>query len=279
MPVQNIDNLADERIAAYRDLKDRQLEARGGLFIAEGGHAVQRMLAAGIEVHSMLLTKRRVEEFAALAPDDVPIYILPNELIHHVVGFKFHSGVIACGRRPANKTLDYVLADDTQKHCPDTLVVCPQVINHENVGAMLRVAAAFGAKAMVVGPESCDPYWRRAIRVSMGAVFTLPIVSSDDLQRDLKRLKDQRNYQLAAAVTDPDAEPLAHAGRPSNPDRLALLFGSESHGLDDQWVQMCDRRITIPMQLGTDSLNIAVAAAVFLYHFTRPEGVAGNHSR
>ena len=278
MPVQQIANLADPRIAVYRDLKDRELVARDGLFIAEGAYAVQRMLAAGIETHSLLLAHRRVEEFVALVPDDVPLYVLPNELIHHVVGFKFHSGVIACGRRPANKTLDSVLADDTQAQGPDTIVVCPQVINHENVGAMLRVAAAFGAKAMVLGPESCDPYWRRAIRVSMGAVFTLPVVNSNDLQRDLERLKEQWTYQLAAAVTDPDAGPLAHAVRPGDPDRLALLFGSESHGLDDQWVQMCDRRITIPMQLGTDSLNIAVAAAVFLYHFTRPEGVAGHHS-
>ena len=276
MPVQHIDNLADPRIAVYRDLKDRELEARGGLFIAEGAYTVQRMLAAGIETHSLLLAHRRVEEFAPLVSDDVPVYVLPNELIHQVVGFTFHSGVIACGRRPTNRTLDYVLDDDTQKQGPDTIVVCPQVTNHENVGAMLRVAAALGAKAMVVGPESCDPYWRRSIRVSMGAVFTFPIVTSDDLQRDLKRLKDRWGYQLAATVIDADAEPLARAGRPSNPDRLALLFGPESQGLENRWVQMCDRRITIPMQLGTDSLNIAVAAAVFLYHFTQPDGVAGN---
>jgi len=269
MPVQNIDNLADPRIAVYRDLKDRQLAARGGLFIAEGAYAVQRMLAAEIETHSLLLAQRRVEELAALVPDDVPVYVLPDELIHQVVGFKFHSGVIACGRRPTNRTLDDVLADDTQKQGPDTIVVCPQVINHDNVGAVLRVAAAFGAKAMVLGRESCDPYWRRAIRVSMGAVFTLPIVTSDDLQRDLGRMKDEWGYQLAATVTDADAEPLDRARRPDNPDRLALLCGPESHGLAARWAQMCDRRITIPMHLGTDSLNIAVAAAVFLYHFTR----------
>ena len=270
MALAYVDNLADPRVAVYRDLKDRALSARDRLFVGEGAYAVQRMLAAGIEMHSLLLAQRRVEEFVELVPDDVTIYVLPNELIHQVVGFKFHSGVIACGRRPANRTLDDVLADDAQAQGPETIVVCPKVINHENVGAMIRVAAAFGAKAMVLGPESCDPYWRRSIRVSMGAVFTLPIVTSDDLERDLERLKDQWGYQLTATVTDADAEPLAQAKRPVNPDRLALLFGPESQGLDNQWVQMCDRRITIPMQLGTDSLNIAVAAAVFLYHFTRP---------
>ena len=276
MALAYVDNLADPRVAVYRDLKDRALSARDRLFVGEGAYAVQRMLAAGIEMHSLLLAQRRVEEFVELVPDDVTIYVLPNELIHQVVGFKFHSGVIACGRRPANRTLDDVLADDAQAQGPETIVVCPKVINHENVGAMIRVAAAFGAKAMVLGPESCDPYWRRSIRVSMGAVFTFPIVTSDDLQRDLKRLKDRWGYQLAATVIDADAEPLARAGRPSNPDRLALLFGPESQGLENRWVQMCDRRITIPMQLGTDSLNIAVAAAVFLYHFTQPDGVAGN---
>ena len=269
MPVEHIDNLDDPRIAPYRDLKDRQLAARDGLFIAEGAHAARRMLASGLEAHSLLLTRRRIDEFDALAPDDTPVYVVPDELVHHIVGFKFHSGVIACGRRPRNLTLDSLVDDYATSGSPTTIVVCPKVVNHENVGAIVRIAAAFGARAMVLGPESCDPYWRRAIRVSMGAVFTLPIVRSDDLERDLLRLKRQWRYQLAAAVTDDDAEPLAQARRPSNPDRLALLFGPESHGLDRRWVRMCDRRITIPMQLGTDSLNVAVAAAVFMYHFTQ----------
>ena len=275
MALQYADYPDDPRLAVYRDLKDRQLAARAGLFIAEGAHLVRRMLAAGLEAHSLLLAQRRVDEFARLAPKGVPVYVVSNEAIRRVVGFKFHSGVLACGRRPAKTTVEQVLAT-VPGEAPSTLVVCPQLINHENVGAMARVAAAFGAQALLLGPESCDPYRRRALRVSMGAVFTLPIVISDDLHGDLTRLKDQWHYQLAAAVTAADAEPLAAARRPGPPDRLALLFGPEAHGLDDRYVGICDRRITIPMELGTDSLNVAVAAAVCLYHFTQtaPSGAS-----
>ena len=274
MPLEHVDDLADPRLAVYRDLKDRELAARDGLFIVEGAYAVQRMLAAGIEVHSLLLAQRRVDAFAPLAPEGVPVYVLPNALIDRVVGFQFHSGVLACGRRPVNPTLEQVLAD-VADGAAATLVVCPQVINHENIGALVRVAAAFGARGLLVGAESCDPYWRRAIRVSMGAVFALPIIRSENLAQDLRQLQRQWQFQLAAAVTDVDAEPLAQARRPRHPDRLALLFGPEAHGLDDLWLRRCDRRITIPMQLGTDSLNVAVAAAVCLYHFTQtaPSGV------
>jgi len=271
MALEYIDNLDDPRIAPYRNLKDRQLAARGGLFVAEGAYTVQRMLDAPLEAHSLLLANRRMHEFDALVPDHVPVYVLSDELIHQVVGFRFHSGVLGCGRRPANPTLEQILNGDPEQSEPATVVICPKVVNHDNLGGIVRVAAAFGAKAMILGHESCDPYWRRAIRVSMGTVFRLPIIRSDDLHGDLLQLRSQWHYQLAATVTNHDAEPLAQADRPANPDRLALLFGPESGGLDDRWVQMCHRRITIPMQLGTDSLNIGVAAAVFLYHFIRSD--------
>ena len=268
MPLEYADNPDDPRLAVYRDLKDRELVARQGLFIAEGVHLVRRMLAAGHAAHSLLLAQRRVEVFAPLAPEGVPVYVLPDALIDRVVGFKFHSGVLACGRRPANATIEQVLAN-VPDAAPVTLAVCPQLLNHENVGAMARVAAAFGAQVLLLGAESCDPYRRRALRVSMGAVFTLPIVRANDLLGDLQRLQSRWHFQLAAAVTHADAEPLAKARRPGRPDRLALLFGPEAHGLDDRYLSICDRRITIPMQPGTDSLNVAVAAAVCLYHFTQ----------
>ena len=108
----------------------------------------------------------------------------------------------------------------------------------------------------------------QARRVSMGTVFTLPLLQSDDLLRDLRLLREQWGVQLAATVLDPDAEPLANAKRPA---KFALLLGGEAQGLEPQWVQACDRRLTIPMQRGTDSLNVAVAAGIFLYHFTRDD--------
>jgi tRNA G18 (ribose-2'-O)-methylase SpoU len=118
---------------------------------------------------------------------------------------------------------------------------------------------------MILGERCHDPFWRQSIRVSMGAVFKLPIVQTDDLSRDLKRLRAEWNVELIATVLDNAAEPLASSRRKP---KTSLLFGNEAQGLDQYWIDACDRKVTIPMHHGTDSLNVAVAAGIFLYHFT-----------
>jgi tRNA G18 (ribose-2'-O)-methylase SpoU len=182
--------------------------------------------------------------------------------------------VLACAFRPADRKLEDILPPREDRATPLTLVICPEVINTENMGALIRVSSAFGADAMIVGERSCDPYFRRSVRVSMGTIFRLPIVRSDDLLRDLYRLREEWGVTLAATVLDETATPLDRARRPGAvnpavPDRLGLLFGSESQGLHQRWITACDQLIIIPMKLGTDSLNVSVAAAVCLYHFTR----------
>jgi TrmH family RNA methyltransferase len=131
---------------------------------------------------------------------------------------------------------------------------------------MLRMAGAFGLNGVILGERCCDPYYRQAVRVSMGAVFRLPIIRTDNLRRDLRALRDQWDVELAAAVLADDAAPLARSRRP---ERLALLFGNEAQGLPDDIVGLCHHKITIPMQLGIDSLNVAISAGVFMYHFTQ----------
>jgi tRNA G18 (ribose-2'-O)-methylase SpoU len=207
------------------------------------------------------VTTRKVEEIAPLAASACPVYVAPDSVIGAILGFKFHSGVIACGRRPANPGL-HQLVESTG--CT-TLVVCPETHNTENLGSLIRIAGAMGAAGMLLGPRSCDPFFRRVVRVSMGAVFTLPIVRSADLRTDLMTLRNQWKFEIAATVVDdPVAEVLSSATR--RPLRLAILFGSESQGLDPGWLGLCDRRLTIPMHLGNDSLNVAVAAGIFLWH-------------
>jgi tRNA G18 (ribose-2'-O)-methylase SpoU len=147
-----------------------------------------------------------------------------------------------------------------------TLVICPEIEKTDNLGSMIRVAAAFGADAMILGERSCDPFFRQSVRVSMGTVFFLPIVRSDDLARDLRRLREEFGVERIAGVLGDDAESLEGVRRAQ---RLGLLFGNEAQGLAREWLDLCDRRVTIPMKHGTDSLNVAVAAGVFLYHFTR----------
>jgi tRNA G18 (ribose-2'-O)-methylase SpoU len=259
---QGIASLDDPRVAAYRNLKDRELAREGGRFIAEGEYVVRRLLASDFPTESVLLSERRVEEIAPLAPPDVPVYVASDEVMHQVIGFKFHSGVIACGRRKSNPSLEKVL----DRFGPVTLMILPETANAENLGALVRIAAGFGANGLVLGERSCDPFWRQSIRVSMGTVFTLPIVRSEDLRRDLVRLREEFGLELMATVLDADAEPLGEVRRG---ERIGVLFGNEAQGLGRVWVEVCDRRITIPMKLGTDSLNVAVAAGVVMWELSR----------
>jgi tRNA G18 (ribose-2'-O)-methylase SpoU len=266
MPVIPIDSLADPRVAHYRNLKDRELERRGQRFIAEGEYIVRRLLASDFTTESLLLADRRVSEIAPLVPDDVPVYCVPNALMNEILGLKFHSGVMACGLRKPPATLEKIVPID-KKHL--TLVICPEIANAENIGSMIRIAAAFGADAMLSGEKCHDPFWRQSVRVSMGTIFSLPLLHSQDLHQDIQRLKSEWGVQFAASVLDPSAEPLSTAARPA---KFALMFGNEAQGLTDEWIAACDRKITIPMHWGTDSLNVAVATGIFLYHFTRAQG-------
>jgi tRNA G18 (ribose-2'-O)-methylase SpoU len=266
MPLIFIDSLSDPRVAPYRNLKDRDLDRKGRRFIAEGEFIVRRLLASTFQTESVLLVERRVEEIAPLVPDHVPVYVVRTETMNEIVGLKFHSGLLACGIRKAPGTLDEVVPRGREQL---TLMICPEIANAENTGSMIRIAAAFGVDALILGEKSHDPFWRQSVRVSMGTLFTLPMFQSDDLRRDLRRLQTEWHVELAATVLDDRAEPLASATRK---DQFALMLGNEAQGLDQHWIDACDRRITIPMQWGTDSLNVAVATGIFLYHFTQGQG-------
>jgi tRNA G18 (ribose-2'-O)-methylase SpoU len=226
---------------------------------------VRRLLASDFPVESVLVARRRAEEIASLAAarGAPPVYVAPDAMMHEIIGYKFHSGVIACGLRKPLPTLEQVVPRDRK---PLTLVVCPEISSNENLGSLVRISAAFGAAAMLLGERSADPFFRQSIRVSMGTIFSLPVLQSQDLMRDLARLKMEWDVELIASVLEESAEPLSSAARR---ERVAILFGNEAQGLSREYLDLCDRRVTIPMQLGTDSLNVAVAAGVFLYHFTR----------
>lgn len=258
-----ITTLDDPRVWHYRDLKDRALDRSGKWFIAEGEHVVRRLLASDFPVESVFLSEKRAAEMAPIVPRGVPVYVASQEIMEQVVGFKFHSGVVACGRRKPRATIDEVIPKNRERL---TIVACPDLSNVENIGSMIRLCAGFGVDALVLGEHSHDPLWRQSVRVSMGTVFSLPIVHTDNLLRDLTRLRNEWGVELAATVLDESAEPLSDA--PRGP-RFGLLFGNEAQGLDDAHVAVCQRRVTIPMKLGTDSLNVAIAAGIFLYHFTR----------
>ncbi len=209
--------------------------------------------------------RRRAAAVSPLVPADVPVYVAEASVVNGVLGYRFHSGVMAVSRRKPAVSVDQ-LADAWRGEEPVTLVVCPEVSNTDNMGSLIRIASAFGATGMVLGERCCDPFYRQSVRVSMGTIFRMPLVRSTDLMDDLRRLRERWGVQLIGTVCDGDAEPLAGASRP---ERIGILFGNEAQGLSPEHLAACDRRVTIPMRLGTDSLNVSVAAGVVLYHFTQ----------
>jgi tRNA G18 (ribose-2'-O)-methylase SpoU len=261
MLVIAVTDLNDSRLTPYRELKDRDLAREHGLFIAEGEHLVRRLLASDFVTHSVFLADRRVEEIAPLVPPDVPVFVAPAEVLNRTLGFKFHSGVIAAGVRPAPPSFDGLFADN-----PPTmrLAVCPELATADNLGSLIRLSAGFGADALVIGPRSHDPFNRRTVRVSMGTIFKLPVISSVDLTAELQLLRSRWGVHCIASVLDDTATPL----RQSKPHpRTAIVFGNEAQGLDAATIAACDERVTIPMKRDTDSLNVATAAGIFMYHY------------
>lgn len=272
MAIFQIDNLQDPRISAYLNLKEKTLQSlAGGLFIGEGNLITRRLLASSFKTQSLLVAQRRLENIQDLVPPDVPLYVVPNELIHEIVGYKFHAGILSLGHlRGAINVVDF-LDDLLKPHIekPLTLLICPEIKNADNLGTLIRNAAAFGVDGLITGPASTDIYSRRSIRVSMGTVFSLPCFQVESIEDLLIMLKEKYQFTSAATVIDhPQMQSLKTTARPRDPDRLALLLGAEDHGLPRNILKHCTEFLTIPMHHGTDSLNISVAGAIFLYHLT-----------
>jgi tRNA G18 (ribose-2'-O)-methylase SpoU len=249
-------------LSAYRDMKDKELARDGERFIAEGEQVVRRLLASGLRTESVLISRRKLAAMGPVVPADVPLWVASDETIEKVIGFEFHSGVLACGIRPGPMGLEQLLGEKVAGR--STLVICPKITNVENIGSLVRISAAFGVKGMILGEQCCDPFFRQSVRVSMGSVFTLPMARGRNVLDDIIQLREKWGYQMTATVISADAQPLAEAERARN---LAVVFGGEADGLDGPTIAACDRRVTIPMRLGTDSLNVAVAAGIVLYHF------------
>ena len=251
----------DPRLADYRDLRDVQLrqslEAEHGLFLAEGEKVVRRAVEAGYPVRSFLMAPRWLEALEdVLAPTDAPCYVVTEQLAEQVTGFHVHRGALASLGRTSLPGLDEVLLDAR------TVVVCEDIVDHANLGAILRSAAALGVDAALLSPRCADPLYRRAVKVAMGAVFTLPwtrIPEWYDALPDLAR----RGFTTVALTLGEDAVALEEAV--AGLDRVALVLGSEGHGLSGRWQDSADRRAVIPMRPGVDSLNVAAAAAVSFY--------------
>lgn len=262
--MQRIESIDDPRVAAYRNLPERTLRGES-IFVAEGRLLAQRLLQSDHQAESVFVSEQFADEFQRLVGDSVPLYVASEALLAEVVGFDFHRGVLAAGRRSKSPTLDELMGR-TGAEDPVNLVICPEVTQPENLGLIFRSAAAFGVDGLLLGRPCCDPFSRRCLRTSMGAVLRTPYLKSSDLLADLCRLRERWRVKLLAAVLDDQAEPLAGLRWPP---RAGILFGNEYEGLRGNWLSASDRLVTIPMQPGTDSLNLGVAAGIFIYEMKR----------
>jgi tRNA G18 (ribose-2'-O)-methylase SpoU len=256
----SIDDLADPRLDLYRDLKQTNRTRWSGTFIAEGDKLVERLLASRYPVESVLMAERFVETWRERLDANVPVYVLPDALVEQLVGFNFHRGVLACGRRIFEPKLIDIVPPPPQ---PVTLVVLPDVQSPENLGVILRISAALGADAVLLGPRAGDPLSRRVLRTSMGYALHVPLVTLREPLPELKSLANEQKLTLLATALDSSAVDL----RWLQPQpRQAILFGSEGHGLEEAYLRLCQHLITIPMRSGIDSLNVGVAAGIVLHH-------------
>jgi tRNA G18 (ribose-2'-O)-methylase SpoU len=265
-PVVEVDDPDDPRLADYRSLTDVALRTRSeppnGLFIAEGALVIDRALAAGYRLRSTLMSARWLSAMtSSLQVSDAPVYVGAPDLLQRVTGFHVHRGALASVHRRPLPSVDDVVASCGR------LVVIEDLVNHTNLGAIFRAAAALGMDGVLLSPSSADPLYRRSVRVSMGAVFAVPYARAERWPDAVGQLRE-RGFRVLAMTPAPDARALDELSRDIR-DRLAVVLGTEGAGLSAQAAALADERIRIPMAAGIDSLNVAAAAAVTFWELGR----------
>jgi tRNA G18 (ribose-2'-O)-methylase SpoU len=263
-----INDPSDDRMQLFTGLRDQALrqlrEAPGGdmegIFIAEGDVVIQRALDAGNQLHSVIVEAARARplEFDV---GDTPLYRMGEPVVQEIASHRRYRGAMAAFHRPALRPLAEVVANAR------TAIVTEGVNNPTNMGVMLRTAAALGVEALLVDPTSCDPLARRTCRVSMGAVFAVPHTRLGVFPDGLDPLHDI-GFTSIALTPDPDAQPLDAITFEAG-ERVALLLGAEEPGLTPATQERSTHRASIPMHQGIDSLNVATAAAIAMWHVTR----------
>lgn len=267
MLVHRIDDLEAEGLADYSRLTDvalrRVAEPAGGLYIAESTKVITRALAAGHRPRSVLLQEQWLPDVEPLlAPyPDVPVFVGEPAVLEQLTGYHLHRGALAAMHRPELPDPADLLRDARR------VVVLEDIVDHTNVGAIVRCCAAFGVDAVLVTPRCADPLYRRSVRVSMGTIFQVPWTRIAPWPESLNTLNDL-GFQTVALALKEDAESLDDLSA-SLPERLVLILGTEGDGLTARTIDSCDRVVYIPMEGGVDSLNVAAAASVALWA-TRP---------
>ena len=267
--IVEVDSPDDPRLADYVRLTDAglrtHLEAERGLFIAEGTKVITRAVSAGYPVRSMLLGRSRLGDLESLGEVEAPVYVVPDEVAERLTGYRVHRGALAAlARRPLPEVAGLIAG-------ARRIVVLEDLVDHANVGAIFRCAAALGVDAVVLSPRCADPLYRRSVKVSMGAVFAIPYARMSDWFDGLAELKSA-GFRVLALTPDDGATPIAAALKRAG-DQVALVFGTEGDGLSPRWLHEADEAVRIPMNraaraAGVDSLNVVAAAAIACHLLT-----------
>lgn len=261
---------ADPRLADYVGLTDvalrRKAEPELGVYIAESEKVIRRALTADHQMRSLLMAPRWLTDLgdvvAQAVADGIPVFVGEAPVLESITGFHVHRGALAAMSRPTLPEVATVLADARR------VVILEDIVDHTNVGAIFRSAAALGVDAVLVTPRCADPFYRRAIRVSMGTVFQVPWTRIAPWPRALDELR-AAGFTIAAFGLGDRARDLdAVAAHP--PERLAVVLGTEGDGLSRHTVAACDFEVRIPMAGGVDSLNVAAASAVAMWALRVP---------
>lgn len=288
--VVHVDDPADERLADFNRLTDVVLRSRHepakGLYIAESSTVIRRAVAAGHRPRSFLMAPKWLDSMADVLVPGVPVYVAEEPVLKEITGFHLHRGALAAMHRPPLPEVRDLLAgarrvvvlEDIVDHTnvggrkvpePEPvprrsrIAVLENLVDHTNVGAAFRSAAALGADAVLVTPECADPLYRRSVRVSMGTVFQVPWTRIESWPEGIAQLKEA-GYVVAGMTLGEGAITLDELVAQDHPN-LALVFGTEGHGLTPEADRLLDLRVTIPMMLGVDSLNVAASSAVAFY--------------
>jgi tRNA G18 (ribose-2'-O)-methylase SpoU len=272
MPFIPITDASDPRLEDYRNVPDPELVERRGIFVAEGRLVVTRLLQGRRFVtRSVLVTETARAALAGVLDErgDVPVFVVAPWIINAVTGFNIHRGCLAIGERPPARAwqdgiaANITSADATLASTPAKLLVVERVGNADNIGALFRNAAAFGADAVLLDDACADPLYRKAIRTSMGAALQVPFARIAPWPDSLAALRDA-GYALVG-LTPGATDTITAVASGVSRKKLALLVGHEGDGLSDAALAACTHRARIPMAPAVDSLNVATAAAIVMY--------------
>lgn len=259
-----ITSVDDKRLEIFRSLKGRHLEHEG-VFIAEGERVVRMLLRSGMAVQSVLINPRTYRRLRKILPQrKTEIFITDDKVFEGIVGFRYHQGLIACAPFPERVSSDDRADIFRKRHI---ILALDGIQDAQNVGLMVRSAAAFGVDAVLVDGTSCDPYYRQAVRVSMGGVFTIPVLYEEDLAASLKEIKKRhRTHIVVTALGNKKRRMLEKTDLSGN---LCLVMGNEDSGVRRGIIDIADTVTEIPMTKRVDSLNVACACSVVLWELVR----------